>query len=136
MREVARKTKVTNDKEIIYSRTVKAGKRIYYLDVKQDKRDQLFVSITESKRLDKSDSESFVFEKHKLFIYKEDFGKFHDAMEDIMSFITRAEDLSYKIDKEINREKSRQLCVQQSTEEESDVEEEPTKVSIRFDVDY
>lgn len=135
MREVARKTKVNSDKEIIYSRTVKAGKRIYYLDVKQDRRDELFVSITESKRLDKPEGEPQAFEKHKLFIFKEDFGKFHEAMEDIMSFITRADDLSYKINQEICREKRSHLRVQQLTEEESEIED-TAKVSIRFDVDY
>ena len=135
MREVARKTKVGNDKEIIYSRTVKAGKRIYYLDVKQDRRDELFVSITESKRLDKPDADSHVFEKHKLFIYKEDFGKFHEAMEDIMSFITKAEDLSYNIDEEVNGEKRIRSGFRQVVEDKSDSEEK-AKVAIRFDLDY
>ncbi|MGL5562725.1 MAG: DUF3276 family protein [Tannerellaceae bacterium] len=135
MREVARKTKASSDKEIIYSRTVKAGRRIYYLDVKQDKRDELFVSITESKRLDGPDTESHVFEKHKLFIFKEDFGKFHKAMEDIMSFIYESQGPSYHVEKGACRAKSRQYDFEQSAEEELDSDEK-ANVSIRFDVDY
>jgi hypothetical protein len=78
------------EKEIVFSKTVKAGKRMYYLDVKRDRRGDLFLSITESKRKNVTPEGQFIFEKHKIFLYKEDFRKFEDALSETLSFI-RAE---------------------------------------------
>ena len=66
------KNTMENEKEIVYSQAVKAGKRIYYLDVKRNKRDELFLSITESKKIVSGDGleASYSFEKHKIFLYK------------------------------------------------------------------
>lgn len=65
----------------LYSRTIKAGKRMYYIDVKRDRRDELFVALTESKRVqDATDSERPVFEKHKIFLYREDLLSFLTAL--------------------------------------------------------
>ena len=66
------------EKDIVYSQAVKAGKRIYYLDVKRNKRGELFLSITESKKLVSGEGPeaTFSFEKHKIFLYQEDFSKF------------------------------------------------------------
>ena len=81
-----KKEKAT-DKDILFSRAVKAGKRIYYLDVKKDKRDEMYLSITESKKIASSvDALHFNFEKHKIFLYKEDFDKFSSAMEEVLNF--------------------------------------------------
>ena len=78
---------VPGDKEIVYSRVIRAGKRIYYLDVKRNMKDDLFIAITESKRNQGKDGETITFEKHKIFLYKEDFDKFMEGMNDIISFI-------------------------------------------------
>ena len=75
------------DKEIVYSRAIKAGKRIYYLDVKKNLKDDLFIAITESKRSQVKEGEPVTFEKHKIFLYKEDFDKFMDGMNDIIRYI-------------------------------------------------
>jgi hypothetical protein len=75
------------EKEIVFSRTVKAGKRMYYLDVKRDRRDDLFLSITESKRKGVTADGQFLFEKHKIFLYKEDFVKFEQALAETLQFI-------------------------------------------------
>ncbi|MGM9758584.1 MAG: DUF3276 family protein [Parabacteroides sp.] len=77
------------DKEILYSKAIKAGKRIYYLDVKRNLKDDLFLAITESKKVQpKSGSGAQVaFEKHKIFLYKEDFEKFLEGMSDVMRYI-------------------------------------------------
>ena len=61
--------------EIVYSRSVKAGKRIYYLDVRKARNEDLYLCITESKKRQGED-EFPQFEKHKLFLYKEDFAHF------------------------------------------------------------
>ena len=59
--------------EIVYSRSVKAGKRIYYLDVKKARNEDLYLCITESKKKSSADDANPQFEKHKVFLYKEDF---------------------------------------------------------------
>ena len=68
---------------------MKAGKRIYYLDVKRNKRDELFLSITESKRLTSGEGPdaTFSFEKHKIFLYQEDFSKFIGALSQAIGYI-------------------------------------------------
>ena len=75
------------DKEIVYSKAIKAGKRICYLDVKKNLKDDLFIAITESKRNQSKEGEPISFEKHKIFLYKEDFDKFMDGMNDIIRYI-------------------------------------------------
>ena len=75
------------DKEIVYSKAIKAGKRIYYLDVKKNLKEDLFIAITESKRNQSKEGEPATFEKHKIFLYKEDFDKFMEGMTDIIRFI-------------------------------------------------
>ena len=75
------------DSDILYSKTVKAGKRIYYIDVKCDRKGEYYLSVTESKRLkEQSDSAHFVFEKHKIFLYREDLEKFQNAFNDAVDF--------------------------------------------------
>lgn len=77
----------SGDMEIIYSKAIKAGKRIYYLDVKKNLKDDLFLAITESKKVQAKDGGDVSFEKHKIFLYKEDFEKFMVGMTDVISFI-------------------------------------------------
>lgn len=79
------------DNEIIYSKSIKAGKRIYYLDVKKSRNDDLFLAITESKKkVNGVDQDLQVtYEKHKIFLYKEDFNKFVEGLEDVIGFIKR-----------------------------------------------
>lgn len=77
------------ESDIIFSKAIKAGKRIYYLDVKRNKREELFLAITESKKITTGtgDDVSFQFEKHKIFLYKEDFNKFADGLTEVLDFI-------------------------------------------------
>ena len=79
------------DNEIIYSKSIKAGKRIYYLDVKKSRNEDLFLAITESKKkVNGFDQDAQVtYEKHKIFLYKEDFSKFQEGLEDVISFIKK-----------------------------------------------
>ena len=77
--------KVEND--ILFSKSVKAGKRIYYIDVKRDRHDELYLSLTESKRVKEGTEELRpVFEKHKIFLYREDLEKFLEAFTDAAQF--------------------------------------------------
>jgi len=78
-----------NDKEIIFSKAIKAGKRIYYLDVKKNRKDEMFLAITESKKIitGEGDDAQVSFEKHKIFLYKEDFEKFMTGLHEAIAFV-------------------------------------------------
>lgn len=79
------------ESEIIYSNAIKAGRRIYYLDVKKSRKGDLYLAITESKKkvTGYDDNVQVSYEKHKIFLYQEDFGKFTEGMEDVIGFIKR-----------------------------------------------
>jgi hypothetical protein len=77
------------EKEIAYSRSVKAGKRIYYLDVKRSRNEDLYLSLTESKKKTSGNPENpdITYEKHKIFLYKEDLSKFTEALIDVIRYM-------------------------------------------------
>lgn len=89
--ENLRKDSILDKKEndIVYTKTLKAGKRIYYLDVKKNKKDEFFLAITESKKIisGENDNPTVQFEKHKIFLYREDFEKFSTGMNEVMEYI-------------------------------------------------
>lgn len=74
------------DREEIYSRPVRAGKRTYFFDVKSTRGEDLYLTITESKKRFRDDG-TFFYEKHKIFLYKEDFEKFSEGLEEAIAFI-------------------------------------------------
>jgi hypothetical protein len=97
------------DQEIVYSKAIKAGKRIYYLDVKKNRKNELFLAITESKK--KINGEDLVsFEKHKIFLYREDFEKFKEGFEEVINFINKSTENEIDKDEEedlvLSREKN------------------------------
>lgn len=69
----------------IYSKVVRAGKRTYFFDVKATKGNDLYVTLTESKKTFVDGRESY--QKHKIFLYKEDFEKFEDGLKDVLNKI-------------------------------------------------
>jgi hypothetical protein len=70
----------------IYSKVIRAGKRTYFFDVKSTRNDELYLTITESKKKFESEGK-FHYEKHKVFLYKEDFDKFTDSLLDVVGYI-------------------------------------------------
>lgn len=80
-----------NQKEEIFTRVVRAGKRTYFFDVKATRKEDYYLTITESKkRLGKEGK--FFYEKHKIFLYKEDFDKFTEGLKDVVSYINNGKD--------------------------------------------
>lgn len=75
----------TNGRDEIYSAKVKAGKRTYFFDVKATRSNDYYLTITESKKRFKEDG--FTYEKHKIFLYKEDFNKFLDALNNTVNHV-------------------------------------------------
>ena len=78
-----------NEKEIVFSQTIKAGKRIYYIDVKKNRKEEMYLSITESKKIVSGEGEDaqVSFEKHKIFLYREDFEKFAASLQKAIGFV-------------------------------------------------
>src|ERR1035437_4746726 len=74
-------------KEDIFSRTVRAGKRTYFFEVKVNGNDDHYITITESKKRFNEATGAFVYDKHKLFLYKEDFEKFANGLSDVIEGI-------------------------------------------------
>jgi hypothetical protein len=74
------------DREEIFSKPVRAGKRTYFFDVKSTKANDYYLTITESKKRFADDGK-FFYEKHKLFLYKEDFEKFVEGLNETLAFI-------------------------------------------------
>ena len=76
-----------NDKNNeVYSKVVRAGKRTYFFDVKATKGNDLYITLTESKKTFGDDGRDN-FQKHKIFLYKEDFEKFREGLDDVLSKI-------------------------------------------------
>jgi len=75
------------DKSLVYSESVKAGKRIYYFDVKETKNNDKFIAITECKKIvdGPQDNPTITYEKHKIFLYKEDYDKFMRALQNTLN---------------------------------------------------
>ena len=75
------------EKEEVFSKAVKAGKRTYFMDVKETKAGDLYLTITESKRMFDEEQNRFFYDKHKIFLYKEDFEKFAEGLQEVISYI-------------------------------------------------
>ncbi|MBR5159896.1 MAG: PUR family DNA/RNA-binding protein [Bacteroidaceae bacterium] len=96
MEEFRKKTADEIEKDVIFSHAIKAGKRIYYMDVRKTRKDEMYLSITESKKIvsGEGDDQQVSFEKHKIFLYREDFGNFIDGLTKTIKFIHEAEKAS------------------------------------------
>lgn len=77
------------NKDIVYSKSVKAGKRIYYIDLKRNRNNDIYLSLTESKKIISGNPENheFSFEKHKIFLYREDLSKFTKSFLDVIKYM-------------------------------------------------
>ena len=122
-----------NDKEIVYSQSIKAGKRIYYLDVKKSRRDEMFLAITESKKVIMGEGEDsqVSFEKHKIFLYKEDFEKFMNGLRQAISFIEEKDGPA------VSRKEDTEHEVPQTVSEASeDAQNTSLNNDIKIDIDF
>ncbi len=75
------------NRDEIFSKSVRAGKRTYFFDVKTTRGNDLYLTITESKKRFNKEGDSY-YEKHKLFLYKEDFEKFEDGLKEVLEKIS------------------------------------------------
>ena len=77
---------MSNEQNEMYSKVVRAGKRTYFFDIKATKGNDLYITLTESKKTfgDEGDGN---YQKHKIFLYKEDFEKFREGLDDVLAKI-------------------------------------------------
>ena len=78
-------------KEEIFTKVVRAGKRTYFFDVKATRKDDYYLTITESKKRLGTEGKVF-YEKHKIFLYKEDFEKFTEGLKEAVTYIDNGKD--------------------------------------------
>ena len=74
------------DKEEIYSKVLRAGRRTYFFDVRATKAEDYYLTITESKKFTNDDG-SFHYKKHKIYLYKEDFAEFNEILREMTDYI-------------------------------------------------
>lgn len=126
-----------NDKEIVYSRAIKAGKRIYYLDVKKNRKDEMFLAITESKKVitGEGDDSQVSFEKHKIFLYKEDFSKFMTGLEQAINFIAKNDQWTPDADQELD-EPTEPTADKSNKKEAESLKNDRIGDEIKIDIDF
>ena len=74
------------EKEDIFSKVLRAGRRTYFFDVRSTKADDYYITITESKKFTEEDG-SYHFKKHKIYLYKEDFAAFKEILDEMTDFV-------------------------------------------------
>ena len=117
------------EKDEIFSKVLRAGRRTYFFDVRATKADDYYITITESKKFTEEDG-SFHFKKHKIYLYKEDFAAFAEILDEMTSFVLNnkgEEVISERHQKDFKRE------YQQETET---VEEKPATEKSFTDIDF
>lgn len=93
------------NRDEVYSKPVRAGKRTYFFDVKATRDNNLYITVTESKRRPRHEGDGVFYEKHKLFLYKEDLIKFSEGLQEVIEYIrannpTPVEEQVYRDDRE------------------------------------
>ena len=117
------------EKDEIFSKVLRAGRRTYFFDVRATKADDYYITITESKKFTEEDG-SFHFKKHKIYLYKEDFAAFSEILEEMTAYVLNhkgEEVISERHQKDFKRE------FQQETET---IEEKPTSEKSFTDIDF
>ncbi|MBF0693521.1 MAG: PUR family DNA/RNA-binding protein [Flavobacterium sp.] len=99
------------EKEEIFSKVLRAGRRTYFFDVRATKADDYYITITESKKFTEEDG-SFHFKKHKIYLYKEDFAAFSDIFNEMTAYV-----LNHKGEEVISERHQRDYKKEYLTEE-------------------
>lgn len=112
-----------NERGEIFSKAVRAGKRTYFFDVKATRGNDYYLTVTESKKRFLEDGK-FRYEKHKLFLYKEDFEKFSDGLTEAIAMIAEIKE------KEGIEDKPSYAPVLKQEVEPADIEKDFTSVTF------
>ena len=127
------------EKDEIFSKVLRAGRRTYFFDVRATKADDYYITITESKKFTEEDG-SFHFKKHKIYLYKEDFTAFKEILEEMTSFVLNnkgEEVISERHQKDFKKEyasdESGEEISTRSAAEPSEVKPEKSYTDVNFD---
>lgn len=116
------------EKEEIFSKVLRAGRRTYFFDVRATKADDYYITITESKKFTEEDG-SFHFKKHKIYLYKEDFAAFAEILDDMTAYV-----LNHKGEEVISERHQRDFKKEYVTEKA--VGDDMPKVNSFTDIDF
>ena len=116
------------EKDEIFSKVLRAGRRTYFFDVRATKADDYYITITESKKFTEEDG-SYHFKKHKIYLYKEDFSAFASILDEMTSFVLNNKG------EEVISEKHQKDFKKETYFDKNDVEEEP-KTSSFIDINF
>lgn len=117
------------EKEEIFSKVLRAGRRTYFFDVRATKADDYYITITESKKFTEEDG-SFHFKKHKIYLYKEDFVSFKEILEEMTDFVLNTK--GEEVISERHQKDFRKFYGEKSEEQELEVASE-SFTDISFD---
>jgi hypothetical protein len=115
------------EKEDIFSKVLRAGRRTYFFDVRATKADDYYITITESKKFTEEDG-SFHFKKHKIYLYKEDFAAFREILDEMVDFV-----LDKKGEEVISERHQKDYKRENYTESTDDVKSTDSFTNIDFD---
>lgn len=118
----------STEKEEIYSKVMRAGRRTYFFDVRETKAGDYYLTITESKKFTNDDG-SFHYKKHKIYLYKEDFADFKDNLDEMIQYVLDEkgdEVISERHQKDYKREES-------ETNSSNDNSETSSFTDVNFD---
>ncbi|WPR73249.1 PUR family DNA/RNA-binding protein [Flavobacterium sp. NG2] len=118
------------EKEEIFSKVLRAGRRTYFFDVRATKADDYYITITESKKFTEEDG-SFHFKKHKIYLYKEDFAAFSEILEEMTSYV-----LNHKGEEVISERHQRDFKKEYATEKATIDEDAIPQTSSFTDIDF
>ena len=111
------------EREEIFSKTLRAGRRTYFFDVRSTKAGDYYLTLTESKKFTNDDG-SFHYKKHKIYLYKEDFSEFNSILSEMTDYIIKEkgeEVISERHQKDYKKEEE---STQEASEETESTEEE------------
>ncbi len=110
--------------EEIFSKTMRAGRRTYFFDVRSTKAGDYYLTLTESKKFTNDDG-SFHFKKHKIYLYKEDFNEFSSNLSEMTDYIIKEkgeEVISDRHQKDYQREEKQETASEETETTEEDQE--------------
>ena len=127
------------EKEEIYSKVLRAGRRTYFFDVRSTKAGDYYLTITESKKFTNDDG-SFHYKKHKIYLYKEDFSEFNSILQEMTDYIIDEkgnEVISERHQKDFKREYNTNTNEEAITPEAETKTEDDSKSSENFtDIEF
>ena len=115
------------EKEDIFSKVLRAGRRTYFFDVRATKADDYYITITESKKFTEEDG-SYHFKKHKIYLYKEDFVAFKEILDEMTDFV-----VSQKGEEVISERHQKDFKKEVYTESTSETPSTESFTNIDFD---